>query len=307
VSDGAVVLSGTPYVLSEGPVWQPDAGILSWIDIDDGLVLSAPFDGETLGPITTLHIGGSVGCALPISGGRYLVALEAWIGILHPDGRLEKSPALISTNRRFNDGKIDPQGRLVVGTLRRFGGTEHREHLLRLEPDGSLTVLDDAIGLGNGLGWSPDGGILYYADSADRVIYRRAYFADAVGERELFLQLEGMPDGFTVDRDGRLWITLLDLNRVDCFGPDGERIPGLTVELGTRHPASVEFAGPDLDRLVVTTGFPRLEDSFGEYRDAGDGAVLMARPSAVGLAPTQWREAPLPQRPVVRERIAHAE
>ena len=39
--------AGTPtYVLSEGPVWDPDTARLTWVDIEAGAVLSAPVTAE---------------------------------------------------------------------------------------------------------------------------------------------------------------------------------------------------------------------------------------------------------------------
>ncbi|SBS72303.1 SMP-30/gluconolactonase/LRE family protein [uncultured Microbacterium sp.] len=291
------LLETAPYVLAEGPVWDPSTRRLSWVDIDDGRVMSAILDADgSLGDVTTLQVGGQVGAAIPAGGGRFLVSLEAWIGILHPDGSIDKSRALIPTNRRFNDGKIDPQGRFVVGSIRRFGGVDGRQHLLRLEHDGSITVLDDTLNMSNGLGWSPDGEWLYYAESHDRLVYRRSYIGGVAGPRDTFLRLDGLPDGMTVDADGRLWVTQLDLGRIDCFAPDGSRLEERTIALDAAHPTSVEFAGPDLDVLVITTGFPWLDGDVGVTRSDGDGRLLTLRlPGVRGLAPTAWREAPLPR------------
>ncbi|GAB3600629.1 SMP-30/gluconolactonase/LRE family protein [Microbacterium tumbae] len=285
-------------MLAEGPVWDADTGLLSWVDIDDGLVLSAPLRDGRLGAVTTRHVGGSVGSAVPLADGSYLLALEAWLGLLDADGVLRKSRALIPTNRRLNDGKIDPQGRFVVGSLRRWGGPDGKQHLLRLEHDGALTVLDDDLNLSNGMGWSPDGTLFYHADSADRVIYRRSYSDGRAGRREAFLALDGMPDGMTVDADGRLWITLIDRCRIECYSPEGDRLLERTIELGGLHPASVEFAGESLEELIVTTGAPRLEDAAADFRIPGDGVLLSLRPGVCGLRRTPWAPAPLPQEEV---------
>jgi sugar lactone lactonase YvrE len=99
------------YFLGEGPVWTPPTETLSWSDIDDGLVLSAAYSAARLGEITTLQVGGPVGCAIPISRGRFLVSLEAWLGILHPNGRLEHDTGVPGTD---GDGAL-----VVVDTLAR--------------------------------------------------------------------------------------------------------------------------------------------------------------------------------------------
>jgi len=295
ISAGGPALLETPrYVLGEGPAFDAATGRLSWIDIEEGLVLAAPFSHVGLGPIRTLELGGVVGCALPLSGGRFLVALESWIGVLHPSGRIEKSTPLGPAGSRFNDGKIDPQGRLVVGTLRRWSVAED-QRLIRLESDGSIAVLDDDLHQSNGLGWSPDGSVFYNADTHLGRIYRRSYVDGVAGRRSTFADLDGVPDGLTVDTDGNLWITIFDRERVDCYAPDGTRQAHRTVELPGYHPASVEFAGPRRDRLVVTSGYPRLDGGADSaLRTELDGGLLTVEVGATGVAPTSWAEIPLP-------------
>jgi sugar lactone lactonase YvrE len=291
-----LTLLDTPrYFLGEGPAWDADREVLSWIDIEEGLVVSAPYRDGRVGELTTLEIGGVVGCAIPITGGRYLVSLESWIGILHPDGRIEKSRALIPANRRFNDGKIDPQGRFVVGSLRR-ASTDDQQHLIRLEHDGTVTVLDDDLHQSNGLGWSPDGSVFYNADTSIGRIYRRSYVDGVDGERSVFVDMDGVPDGFTVDTDGNLWVTVFNGARVDCYAPDGSRIVERTIPLDRHHPASAEFIGQNLDELVITTGYPRMEDPVAiAQQTPHDGELFVARPGARGVPTTPWREIPLPR------------
>jgi sugar lactone lactonase YvrE len=282
--------------LAEGPAWDAATETVSWIDIEEGRVFSAPFADDRIGAITALELGGVVGCALPIGGGRFLVALESWVGILHPDGRLEKSRSLIPPNRRLNDGKIDPQGRLVVGSLRR-ASTDDQQQLLRLEHDGTVTLLDEDLHQSNGLGWSPDGAVFYNADTSVGIVFRRSYVDGVAGERSVFAEIGGMPDGLTVDAAGDLWITIFDQERIDCYAPDGTRREERTIALPGLHPASVEFIGRELDRMLITTGFPRMEDPrYSMLRSQDDGAVLLASvPGTRGRATTLWREIPLPR------------
>ncbi|MET0885684.1 MAG: SMP-30/gluconolactonase/LRE family protein [Mycetocola sp.] len=299
VSSGAhsLTLLATPrYFLCEGPAWDGARATVSWVDIEEGLVVSAPYQDGVLGELTTIEVGGVVGCAIPLGDGRFLVSLESWIGILHPSGRLEKSRALIPANRRFNDGKIDPQGRLVVGSLRR-ANTDDTQHLIRLEHDGTVTVLDADLHQSNGLGWSADGSVFYNADTSVGIIFRRSYIDGVAGGREVFVDMDGIPDGLTVDTDGNVWVTVFDGERVDCYAPDGTRLVERTIHLPGRHPSSVEFVGPGLDDLIVTTGFPRMEDPAAmALKTHHDGELYVTRPGARGVATTPWHEIPLPPR-----------
>jgi sugar lactone lactonase YvrE len=293
-----LTLLDTPrYFLGEGPAWTASTGVVSWIDIEEGRVVSAELRGDALGPLTTLEIGGVVGAAVPIPRGRFLVTLSCWIGILHPDGRLEKSRALIPGGRRFNDGKVDPQGRFVFGSLHN-SRNDDAQVLMRLELDGTVTTLDTDLHQSNGLGWSPDGSVFYNADTSIGTIYRRSYVDGVAGERSVFAVLPdgGVPDGFTVDTEGNLWVTVFNGERVDCYAPDGTRIAERTIALDGHHPASAEFVGPDLDRLIITTGYPRMDDPAAmALQTALDGEVFLTRPGARGVPTTPWSEVPLPR------------
>jgi len=65
---------------------------------------------------------------------------------------------------RFNDGEIDPQGRFWAGTMDWHAEPELGS-LYRLDPDGRVTRMVERVTISNGLGWSPDGGTMYYVDT----------------------------------------------------------------------------------------------------------------------------------------------
>ncbi len=288
-----VVLDDTHLVLGEGPAWNAATNEFSWIDIEAGVILVAAFEDDALGEATRIVTGEEVGCAIPIGDGRFLAGLRSQFAIVHRDGTIERSRALIPDGWRFNDGKIDPQGRFVVGSINR-SGPEGVQRFVRLERDGSLTVLDDDLQLANGVAWSPGGDWMYTTDTSDGFIHRRAYTGGVAGERELFIDLGGAPDGITTDMDGRLWVTVFDQERVDCFGPHGERIESASIATPGHHPSSVEFVGPDLRTMVVTTGFPVIPDAD-RYRTTGDGETLALRAATPGVPTTPWSELPLPR------------
>lgn len=279
------------FHLAEGPVWSANTRSVSWIDIEEGLILSAPYDG-VLGPITTIDVGELIGCAIPISRGRYLCGLESQLAIVNRDGTIERSGQLIPRGRRFNDGKIDPQGRLVVGSLK-LGPIDRQQHLLRLESDGSITVLDDDLSLSNGLAWSPDGKWLYHADTYEERIYRRSYGSGGRVPREKFVDVPGRPDGITTDSEGRLWVTVFDKGLIAVYSADGTPIRELNIPVGDLHPASVEFIGNGLSDLLIVTGYPRVPGEA-QMRVEGDGQLFVVSTDAEGLSPTPWIEARLP-------------
>jgi sugar lactone lactonase YvrE len=287
--------AGTPtYVLSEGPVWDPGTGRVTWVDIEAGAVLSAPLAEDGIGAITRTDVGEQVGCALPLGDGRVLVALTRRLAILEVDGSLTRGSELLPEGHRFNDGAIDPQGRLLVGSLT-LGESAGDDVLLRVEHDGGVTVLDDDLRLSNGLGWSPDGSVLYSADTESGVIHRRSYLDGAHGAREVFVELEEgvFADGLTVDAEGRVWVAIWGGGAVRVFDADGRPGEGEGIAVDAPHVTSIAFAGAELDLAVVTTASRDLSaDERAEHPFAG--GLWTARPGARGRAATRWVEAPLP-------------
>ena len=291
----ATPLETEAFILSEGPTWDAADGRVAWVDLEAGRILSAAWADGRLGEIASVSVGEQVGCAFPIGGGRFLAALTRELAIVDASGAIQRSRALTPHGTRFNDGKIDPAGRLVVGTLALDeDGWDHL--LLRLEHDGSVTTLDDDLGLSNGLGWSPDGSVFYSIDTPRRTVYRRDYDAATgqVGRREVFIDLvDAYPDGMTVDADGNLWIAIWGGHEVRCYDASGRRVADATVAVDAPHVSSAAFVGPDLDHLVITSASRDLSVEE-RVRWPQAGGLFVARPGVRGLAPTAWREVPLP-------------
>jgi sugar lactone lactonase YvrE len=80
----------------------------------------------------------------------------------------------------MNDCIADPKGRLFAGSWFYDAAREDYPlgHLIRIDRDGSGRIVDEGIHLANGLGFSPDLGTLYFADSIARLIYAYDYNAD---------------------------------------------------------------------------------------------------------------------------------
>jgi len=87
----------------------------------------------------------------------------------------------------------------------------------------------------------------------------------------------GWPDGMTIDAEGLLWVALWDGGAVVRIDPaTGSEVGRLVVP--ARRPTCCTFAGPALDRLVITTARTGLDDPRAE-----DGALLVATPGVRGL------------------------
>jgi sugar lactone lactonase YvrE len=282
------------YILAEGPQWNPDDGSVSWVDIEARTIQVAHIDDR--GPLTvvrTITLQDRVGCAFPLGDGRFLAGIGSRLGVIDAQDAVRMSRELLGPGRRFNDGIIDPAGRLIVGGMSLDGPPEGNS-LLRLELDGSITTIDNDLQLSNGMGFSPDRRTFYLVDSLAHVVYARDYDAEtgATGPRRVFARVaDAEPDGMAVDGEGNLWVALWRGAGIRRFGPDGADKGDVSV--GAPHVTSLCFLGVGRGLALVTTASIALTEAESQsYPDAG--RLFFAELGASAPAAFRWAEAPLP-------------
>ena len=125
----------------------------------------------------------------------------------------------------LNDMVVDSQGHAYVGEfgfdLMAFADAAPGK-LMRVDPDGSVTVLDDDMRFSNGAVITPDGSTLIVGETAgarytaftlagdgsvsDRRVWAQVAFAPELGPlAETLPQLKFAPDGCTLDAEGCVW------------------------------------------------------------------------------------------------------
>lgn len=187
--------------------------------------------------------------------GRLVVALDDGLHLVDPDAGtwtlLSAYPDKLGA--RANDLCADLDGNLITGTL-------------NLEPGGGSAwwysstdgwrLLDDDIVNTNGPAVAEIDGVMtaIIGDTAAHYFsYPYSPAAGTVGPRSIFgdvSELEGGPDGATLDADGGLWCALFGGAQLARFTSSGlDR----TLEVPFVNPTDVTFGGPDLDRLYVVS------------------------------------------------------
>ncbi|GHH84144.1 calcium-binding protein [Streptomyces sulfonofaciens] len=246
--------------LGEGPTWDPAARRLIWVDILGARVHGFdPVSGRRTVWATEQHVG----AAKPRAGGGLVVNLRDGVGAYAPAGPggdgppgafrwLHRAPV---PGVRGNDAAVGPDGSLWAGTMD-YGEAPGRGSLTRIAPDGTATRVLDGVTVSNGIGWSPDGRLMYYIDTPTRridVFDVADGGARVTGRRELATVEEGagFPDGLTVDAEGCVWVALWDGAAVRRYTPAGrlDRV----VELPVRRPTAAAFGGAGLTDLYITT------------------------------------------------------
>jgi sugar lactone lactonase YvrE len=284
VSEPSVlVASAAAYGLGEGPLWDAGRERVLWVDINAGAVHAARLRDGVLDDVTTVvHVDETVGVAVCDAGGRLLVAgARSVFAADEPARRTTLVPA--AKPSRLNDGACDPAGRFLVGSMA-LDDRQGEECLYRIEHDGTVTTIDDDLTISNGLGWSPDGSVLYSVDTTPGIVYTRPYepASGAYGERTIALRIDdGSPDGLCVDADGNLWIAIWGAGQVRCHTPTGEHLA--TVEVPVPHTSCPAFVGPALDTLLISTA--------SEDEPAPAGHLFTAPVGVRGLPTPPWRPA----------------
>ncbi len=265
-----VVGSGR-YGLGEGPVWCTREMALYWVDILAGHIHR--LRPET-GDITTWTLPESVGSLAVREAGGLVLALKHRIAAYDPDTDVLETLVTVEADlpeNRFNDGKCDRQGRFLAGTMQ-ADGEAPTGTLWRLDTDRSHHALFTDAAIPNSLCWSPDGRIMYWADSKARTIWAHDYdrATGTPSGRRVFADLRdnsGVPDGSTVDAEGCLWNAEYGGGRVVRYTPDG-RVDRV-IALPAHQLTCCAFGGPDLSTLYVTSA-----------RQGMSAAELTAQPMA---------------------------
>jgi xylono-1,5-lactonase len=157
----------------------------------------------------------------------------------------------------FNDMTADAAGRVFVGSLRSNafhpGGPRVPGELWRIDPDGGKHQVYGEVDFANGVGFSPDGGIIYQSEHQRAEIIAHDLGDDGTGSRRrVFARMpRGNPDGLAVDEAGGVWAALGSAGALARFHPDG-RLDAL-LEVPTSFVTSLCFGGPDRRDLYITT------------------------------------------------------
>lgn len=242
--------------LGEGPTWDAATGRLIWVDILAARVHT--YDPAT-GRRTVMATEQHVGAAKPRAGGGLVVNLRDGIGLYDVDGAFRWLVHDAEPGRRGNDAAVAPDGALWAGTMR-YDESEVGGSLTRVAPDGAATRVLPLVACSNGIGWSPDGRLMYYIDTATRRIDVFDVHGEQVVDRRPFATVEegaGFPDGLTVDAEGAVWVALWDGAALRRYTADG--VLDRTVTLPVLRPTACAFGGRDLRDLYISTAREGLD------------------------------------------------
>jgi sugar lactone lactonase YvrE len=250
--------------LGETPIWSPQENALYWVDW--GGRPTSRFEPAT-GKFSTFPVSLPVTALARRAGGGWLAiaqnGLYSWDPHTNEYKLLVGPPEPTRPEICYNDGAVDRQGRLLVGTVNMQDPFAPDGSLYRVDPDGSLHQIDTGYATANGIGVSPGGRTVYVTDMRHHQIIALDYdtVSGTASNRRLFAcvpEQEGMPDGLIVDAEGYLWSGHWAGWKLTRYDPDG-RIER-QIRFPVQHVISFAFGGTDLDELFVTTAWWDLNE-----------------------------------------------
>lgn len=293
-----VLASGIGF--TEGPLWTT-AGELLVVSMNRGLVYWLDPELRSGPPVRQVETGGGPNGLAEGPGGMVYVAQNGAAVISTRSSRPAAPGVQRITGESVNDvvatGQVAPND-LVAGPDGRIwftdpvppgadkpaaggggmtpatGGVAGSRVCVYDPRDGTVATAIDDVRFPNGLAFGPDPAYLYVADTAANEIVRYRIGDRPPYRREVFARTPGAgPDGIAFDAAGYLYIAAFESDRVLVVDSSGRLARQLSTGEGSR-PTNLCFAGPDLDRLVVTL--------------ARGGRVVVARERFPGTLASPW-------------------
>jgi hypothetical protein len=219
--------------LGESPVFDARVNVLYFVDINSCAVHSFQIDTKEHNIYQLDEPVGMVGLT---DDPRFLIACteRAVLEIELGDSSSIVSKRVIALtpeddgieNMRFNDGKISPQGTLIVGRMHSKWRVGNPGTLYKLDSndDGKLKDITppEGIGLPNGLVWTRDGSFMYLVDSCRETITKYPTNSDVrmkmnVGDEvAIIVMLEEESSPFFILIHSKAWMNQQSLQYGAC-------------------------------------------------------------------------------------------
>lgn len=260
--------------LGEGPLWIAELGCFFWVDIEKGNLHRYHLATEQL---EIRHFPNRLAVVLEGQNGKLILGLDR--RLVRYDWETQDIEELCAveqdlTLNRFNDGKVDPQGRIWIGTLSTLF-TEGAGSLYRIGTDLKPTVQLNNLTISNGMAWTADQMTFYFIDTPTKKIQEFAFDpgTGTIEFRRIAVEISeglGFPDGMCIDREGMLWVAHYAGSGVYRWNPNtGELVD--KIELPVPHVTSCCFGGKNLDLMLITTAQENLKpDDLKKYPQSGD-------------------------------------
>ena len=272
--------------LDDTQIGQQEKQLLYWVDTENKQLHVYQPETKTA---RTIQLEKLVGCVVPRKSGGVVLGLDDGFAAL--DLEIEKLTYLAADpesdlpSNRFNDGKCDPAGRFLAGTMA-IKETEGAGSLYSIDRNLTVRRLWDKLTVSNGIGWSPDYSTMYLVDSPTKKVFAFDYDLTTgnISNRRVAVTIpdtEGYPDGMTTDAEGTIWVALWAGFKVTRWNPKtGELLQN--IDIPAPNVTSCTFGGAGMNELYITTARKDMDPAqLDKYPQAG--SVFRLKTNAIGM------------------------
>ena len=240
------------YQFTEGPVWNKEGNYLLFSDVPASRLMKIDNKGTTEFRAPT---GKTNGNTYDVQG-RLLSCESEGRRVI----RIDKKGTIEVLAEKWEGKRLNAPNDIVVRkdghiyfTDPAFGNQADTRELdfygvYHIPPKGPMELIAKPKGRPNGITISPNGKLLYVANTDDRNVI--AYDIDKTGktsgERVFISNIEGPPDGIRVDEKGNLWITC---KGVAVYTAEGKLLKMIEIP---EAPANCAFGDGDMQSLYIT-------------------------------------------------------
>lgn len=278
--------------LGEGVLWNESQQNVWWTDILESRLYQYDYVKRTLKCHALPERLASFG--FTEKDGLLICAFASGFALYEPESKKVEwlaQPERALSGNRFNDGRVDRQGRFWAGTM-----VEQKSDAAGVK--GSLYCLAgrecrkilSGINISNSLCWSPDSSRFYFADSTTHTIQEFEFDTRSGYPRnsQVFTKTQPPyePDGSTVDAEGFLWNALWGGGKIIRYDRNGR--PADELHLPVSQPTCVAFGGIDMNVLFVTTAKIGLPADH-QTKEPHAGSLFIYQTPYTGLPETRFR------------------
>jgi len=252
------VISEAISDVGEGPLFNRDTNLVTWVDITGKKWHTCDFNS---GKTTSRDVPKMMGAIVERSSGGYFAAVEEGFAEVLDTTGYKVVADFLPEPERMNDAKADAAGRWWAGS-NAIDFTAGKGKLYRVSADRSYVTVFDGLTLPNGLGWSPDNTKFYFVDTFALKLWVFDFDLDSgeISNQKLLREFsgkDGVPDGLTIASDGTILLAMWDGSRIEVIGSDGSlKDP---IKLPVSRPTSCAFGGNNGEVLIVTTAARELD------------------------------------------------
>ena len=275
----------------EGVFWNPADGLLWWTDIEGKALWS-------LDPVSSINerhpMKDRVCCFAPRLSGGFIVAFADHVSLMDPPTGKETKVCDFepeNPHTRLNDGRVDRQGRFVLGGMNEGTG-EANSSVISIDANLKVSTLIEGVACANSICFSPDGETMFFTDTPtnDIVAYDYDTARGGISNRRVhasFTAEPGLPDGSCVDAEGGVWNAEWEGRRVVRIAPDGQFDSQMdqVIDIPVWKPTCCTFGGPDLDTLFITTS-RLMSDEDMLLKEPLSGGIFAVKPGTRGVIDT---------------------